>query len=175
MTKQEIIQRLKDNHEHFTLLITALNESSFMFTTNDKWTAGQQAEHILRSIKPVLFAFRLPLFLLKILFGKANRPSRSYIGLVDRYHEKIAGGGRASGRFIPSVIRYNQKNKICADITSTVTKLFGKVTKINEEDMDCYILPHPLLGKVTLREMLYFTAYHVYHHQMNIETLLLAN
>jgi hypothetical protein len=27
------------------------------------------------------------------------------------------------------------------------------------------ILPHPLLGKITIREMLYFTAYHVQHHE----------
>lgn len=175
MTKQEIIQKLKDNHERFTSLIISLDENSFLFTTNDKWTAGQQAEHILRSIKPVLLAFRLPLFLHKLLFGKANRPSRSYIGLVDRYHEKIVGGGRASGRFIPAVIGYDQKNKICADIISTVSIICSKVIKIKEEDLDTYILPHPLLGKVTMREMLYFTAYHVYHHQMNIETLFSAN
>ncbi len=175
MTKQETIQRLKANHESFTSLIRSFDENSFLFTTNNKWTAGQQAEHILRSIKPVLFAFRLPLFLLRLFFGKANRPSRSYIGLVDRYHEKIAGGGRASGRFIPSAVRYDQKNKICADIIFTVSALCSKAIKIKEEDLDIYILPHPLLGKVTLREMLYFTAYHVYHHQMNIQTPVKIN
>jgi hypothetical protein len=30
-------------------------------------------------------------------------------------------------------------------------------------------LPHPLLGKLTLREMLYFTAYHADHHRHSIE------
>ncbi|NBX80802.1 MAG: DinB family protein, partial [Flavobacteriales bacterium] len=33
-----------------------------------------------------------------------------------------------------------------------------------EDDLDKYVLPHPLLGKLTLREMLCFTIYHVKHH-----------
>ena len=32
------------------------------------------------------------------------------------------------------------------------------------DDLDKYVLPHPLLGKVTLREMLYFTIHHNEHH-----------
>ena len=35
---------------------------------------------------------------------------------------------------------------------------------IPEKELDQYMLPHPILGKVTYREMLYFTMYHVNHH-----------
>jgi hypothetical protein len=34
----------------------------------------------------------------------------------------------------------------------------------NEEDLDTIRLPHPLLGKITAREMIYFTLYHAKHH-----------
>jgi hypothetical protein len=34
--------------------------------------------------------------------------------------------------------------------------------------LDLLILPHPLLGKLTLREMLYFTLYHVEHHEKQV-------
>ncbi|HRI21108.1 MAG TPA: DinB family protein [Panacibacter sp.] len=172
MTKQEIIQRLKENHQSFTSFISLLDEKDFLFTVNDKWTPGQQAEHILRAVKPVVLAFRLPLFLLMVIFGNANRPSRSYAGLADRYHEKLAGGGKASGRFIPPSVAYNQKNKTCCGITNAVEALCNNVAKVKEEDLDNYILPHPLFGKLTMREMLYFTIYHVYHHQNNIKELL---
>ena len=43
-------------------------------------------------------------------------------------------------------------------------KLIAKIEKQTESDLDKYILPHPLLGKVTLREMLYFTIHHNEHH-----------
>jgi len=39
----------------------------------------------------------------------------------------------------------------------------------SEQDLDELILPHPLLGKLTLREMMYFTMYHVLHHHKSIE------
>jgi len=35
---------------------------------------------------------------------------------------------------------------------------------MDEDDLDRVMLPHPLLGKLTLREMLFFTIYHVEHH-----------
>jgi hypothetical protein len=31
------------------------------------------------------------------------------------------------------------------------------------------VLPHPLLGKLTIREMLYFTVYHGEHHRLHTE------
>ena len=35
--------------------------------------------------------------------------------------------------------------------------------------LDKYQLPHPLLGKITVREMLYFTIYHTQHHRKILE------
>ncbi len=43
--------------------------------------------------------------------------------------------------------------------------LCSKLEKFDEIERDTYILPHPLLGKLTIREMLYFTIYHVAHHK----------
>ncbi len=40
-----------------------------------------------------------------------------------------------------------------------------RVDSFSEAQLDALILPHPLLGKLTLREMLYFTIYHVQHHE----------
>ncbi|MBN8578769.1 MAG: DinB family protein [Cytophagales bacterium] len=51
------------------------------------------------------------------------------------------------------------------NLTNEVTKLASKLNRFSEAELDLYILPHPLLGKLTLREMIYFTCYHVQHHQ----------
>jgi hypothetical protein len=34
----------------------------------------------------------------------------------------------------------------------------------NEKDLDTIRMLHPLLGKITAREMIYFTVYHSEHH-----------
>jgi hypothetical protein len=37
--------------------------------------------------------------------------------------------------------------------------------KTTDPHLDHFIAPHPLLGKITLRELCYFTIYHTLHHQ----------
>ena len=98
------------------------------------------------------------------MFGKTNRPSKTYQELVTKYKTKLAAGGRASGPFIPPFIDYEKKDKLIKKYDDQKQKLIAKIEKQNEKDLDVYILPHPLLGKVTLREMLYFTIHHNEHH-----------
>ncbi len=164
MTKQEIANELSKRHKIFTAHIQSLNEKDFMFSNNEKWTAGQQLDHIFRSVSPLVQAFMLPKFVPRLLFGKANRPSKSYDELVNKYKEKLSKGGVATGQFVPPAISYDKKEKLCKQVNSKVEKLCKQVNLFSEQQLDEYILPHPLLGKLTVREMLYFTMHHVNQH-----------
>ena len=42
--------------------------------------------------------------------------------------------------------------------------LVAQVARWPEPAFDRYRLPHPLLGKLSVREMLFFTLYHNAHH-----------
>ena len=46
-----------------------------------------------------------------------------------------------------------------------ISSICKNLDKFSEEDLDKFILPHPLLGKLTMREMMYFTIYHAQHHE----------
>jgi hypothetical protein len=120
---------------------------------------------LVRSVSPVNMAMGLPKFILTWKFGVSNRPSKSYEGLTEKYARKLLEGGKASGRFVPSPVTTDQKKKLLLQLHSLVKKLSAKTETHSEEALDKYVLPHPLLGKLTLREMLYFTAYHVQHHR----------
>ena len=148
----------------FNDYILPLNKEQFESTPNGKWSAGQNLDHLIRAIKPLQLAYRLPKLALLILFGKTNRPSRTYDELVTKYKTKLATGGKASGPFIPPVIRFEKKDELIRKYAMHKQKLITKIEKQSERDLDSYILPHPLLGKVTLREMLYFTIHHNEHH-----------
>jgi hypothetical protein len=165
MNKVEIIQQLKERHENFISTIDSLNESDFLFTLPEKWNAGQQLDHIYRSVATLQLAMRIPKPAMKIVIGKANRPSRSYDALVERYIFKLSGGAKATGRFVPSNISFDEKNKLIEKIRVVVEKLSNRINEYSEEDLDELILPHPLMGKLTMREMMFFTIYHVQHHQ----------
>jgi hypothetical protein len=162
--KPQIISTLSEKIEAFNRYVASLNKEQFEATPNSKWSAGQNLDHLIRAIKPLQLAYSLPKFALTILFGKTKRPSRSYDELVTKYKTKLAAGGKASKPFIPPTIKFENRDELIRKYAENKQKLITKIEKQSEADLDKYILPHPLLGKVTLREMLYFTIHHNEHH-----------
>ena len=115
-------------------------------------------------------AYRLPYFVLKMKFGVSNRPSRSYDELVKKYLMRLEGKKDyiMPKAFAPDGIPLKSKQKSLDRLERLIKKLAGRIERISEDELDTYILPHPVLGKLTLREMLYFTAYHAAHHERQI-------
>ena len=169
MNKEQIAELLRNNHARFIRQIQELSDEDLLFTPEGKWTAAQQLDHIVKSASPVNMAMGLPKFILKWKFGLTNRPSKTYEELVEKYNRKLQEGGRASGRFVPAAVGADAKASLIATLNKQVNQLARRTENHTEEALDKYILPHPLLGKLTLREMLYFTAYHVQHHGALVE------
>ena len=172
MTKAEIIDALVLQHGKFATYMAALDDHSFVAAKNGKWTAGQQAEHIYRSVRPLRFVLGFPKWVIKLYFKKANRPSKTYEQLVQKYQRKLQEGGRAAGVYVPGPTSARQKQAMCRYINDAVGRLCASLHKYSEAEMDGLVLPHPLLGKITLREMMYFTIYHVQHHHAAAKTNL---
>jgi hypothetical protein len=172
MTKSEIQVQLNQNYTLFCAFYKTMNEEDFRYTPPEKWDTGQHLDHIRRAISPIVLATALPKWLLRILFGKANRASRNFDGLVIKYQEKLAAGGRASGQFIPKPIPFSVKEKQIESIEEIVVKINHQLERWSEADLDTYLLPHPILGKLTVREMMYFTVYHAVHHHHLAKTYL---
>ena len=169
MDKQTIKNQLYENHNSFISYLETLTEEEYLNTKNDKWTAGQQLEHIILGVKPVRQILSLPKILLKLIWGQANRESKSYENLVKKYQLKLENGGRATGRFIPKTVSIEKGQRLKGNLKNEIEKLTDRLDKLTEDELDKYILPHPLLGKLTIREMLYFTIYHVKHHEESIK------
>lgn len=170
MEKEAMIQLLQQNYAQLIKQVAKLDDKALLYAPPDKWNALQQVDHLIKSVAPVNTAFRLPAFILSWRFGVANRPSRSYDALVDRYHIKLQAGGRASAAFVPPPdIDVSEKERLLSQLDKLTSRLAHRVGKYKEFALDKYILPHPLLGMITLREMIYFTAYHASHHGKTIQ------
>jgi len=165
MNKAKIQLELQESSKQFTNYIQSLSEADFLYSWNSKWTAGQQLDHIIKSTSPVKTALSLPPFVLKLLFGRANRPSKSYDALVEKYQAKLDSGGKATSRFIPPDIKFSEREKLISKQREVIKLLTGLINRFSETQLDMLLLPHPLLGKLTLREMLYFTIHHIGHHE----------
>ena len=104
-----------------------------------------------------------------MLFAKANRPSKTYEDLVAKYLHKIEEGAKASGPYIPKGVPFSKKTLLLKKMGKYIESISKSVNRFSEKELDRIVLPHPLLGQVTLREMLYFTAYHAEHHRESVE------
>jgi hypothetical protein len=166
MNKQELAGKLIEKHQRFADFVVGLDETDFLFAPAEKWTAGQQLEHIVRGVSPVAQALALPKFVPQALFGKAARDSVDYETLVENYRTVLANGGKAGGRFLPPPVGFDKRENLKNKLLKTVKSLTERLDKFSEAQLDEYILPHPLIGKLTIREMLYFTIYHAEHHHL---------
>lgn len=175
MNKFELIEAMNENYTRFINYINTLSEPEFMFALAEKWTAGQQLDHLVRSTKPLILAVRLPKFILQLIFGEANRPSKTYDELVENYLNKIREGAKATGNFIPPKVDYDKRLGLQKELQSVILKINKGLKNFTEEELDQCILPHPLLGKITFREMIYFSIYHVDHHHFIIDKALQDN
>jgi len=173
MDKVNISKLLNETHVEFIVYINSLTEEEYLHAPKDKWDSSQHTDHILKSINMLNKALKVPKWILKQKFGHANRVSKSYDALVAKYIEKLKTAKATPARFQPEKIAFGNKNKMLSRIEKTIDALLKKIKKLSEEDLDYYILPHPLLGKLTLREQFCFSIHHVKQHQSLIERDLL--
>ncbi|MGQ0740548.1 MAG: DinB family protein [Bacteroidota bacterium] len=169
----EIKYRLGQAAADFTSYCSALSNEQFFYQPGEKWSAAQQVKHLITATDTARLAFTLPKFMVRIVGGKPNRPSRTYDELVAKYKLKLEQGGRASGRYIPKPVPASfRKEKMLGSFTKSMQRFEEALQKNwKEPQPDQYIAPHPLLGKITLRELCYFTIHHTYHHLGSIQKI----
>ena len=173
LTILEIQQQLLSAEDAFNHYCTTLTDEQFFYQPEGKWSPAQQVKHLITAADNTRLAFALPKFIIRWYAGKPNRPSRSYDELVAKYKLKLMQGGKASGRFIPKPISASYgKQKMLDQFKRSMDKLMQVIkSKWDEKQLDHYIAPHPLLGKITLRELGYFTIHHTYHHLESIQKM----
>lgn len=145
----------------------------FFRPLGEAWSPCDNVRHLTRSVTPVARALRIPRIVLAVMFGRATGPSRSYEAMTATYQQALAAGGRASGRFVPQPLVLPTdpaavQRKVVANLEAANAALVARIPSWSETALDRYRLPHPLLGRLTVREMLCFTLYHELHHARNV-------
>jgi hypothetical protein len=147
------------------------DQQFFSKPENDKWSIAENIQHLILSVNPVNLALSMPLILLKV-FGNSKH-HRSYDDIIALYQQKLGEGAKASLPFIPrKIMMENDKSMLITTFSKAYNKLNNLFTELTEDQLDDYSLPHPILGKLSIREMLYFTLYHIRHHHATIKKLI---
>ena len=172
MHKEEIIKASKNIFNEFSDTCLQIPDDKFFSQPIEKWSIAQNVDHLTKAVNTTRLAYSLPKVFVRMLFGKANRPSKTYDELVAKYKLKLAQGGKASGRYLPKTKFTKKLTLIQKWQKANETYLEAIELKWNDEQLDIYIAPHPLLGKLTLRELCHFTIYHTEHHLSIIKARL---
>ncbi|MGI9541810.1 MAG: DinB family protein [Cyclobacteriaceae bacterium] len=168
-SKTEIIEALDAAFDQISQWFVDQPDSEFEKGPDGKWTSGQHLDHLLRSVVPLNIILKKPKLVIRTLFGKPNRTGRTFEKVVENYKTKLASGGKAMGQFVPKPMTVDKKSKMLSNYQQEKGRLIQRLNTWRESQLDSYLLPHPLLGKMLVREMLFFTIYHNHHHLHNLQ------
>lgn len=158
---------LEAEHERAVAYWTTYSTPSFFRPMGAHWSAADHVRHLTRSMAPLLPALRLPKLALRVAFGRAGAPSRSEEQIRATYAAALSAGGQA-GRFAPPpdsrAPDQARRDRIMDVHSETIRGLTQALERWHAADLDAYRMPHPLLGKLTVREMMLFTLVHNRHH-----------
>ena len=175
-TKDDLLRELSRVHGESVRYWASFDTASFVSPLGEAWSPADNVRHLTKSLRAVAKALGLPRVVLGLLFGKGRRPSRGYAEIRDTYHAALSKGGTA-GKFAPEPqARIEDPDAWRARVMSyheiAATALREATSSWSEVALDRYRIPHPLLGKLTVREMLLFTLYHNVHHVTNVQKRL---
>lgn len=164
MNKSSIQHLFTEKYGDFVQYIAALSEANYAFHLPQKWNAAQQLEHIVLCVQPLVQVFSMDHGMIAQTFGTTSGTGRDYDTLLDEYQTKLKAGGKAPERFVPAEVTATRSD-LTGKLTHLVQKLSNAIDLFTEEELDTLCIPHPLLGNLSLREMLYNAIYHVQHHE----------
>lgn len=159
---------LAEGHASFTV-----PPAGWFFTAQGTaWAPEGHIRHLTRATRPLAKALNLPRLMLGLRFGRHRGGSEGFERIRDRYLALLASGGTA-GRFAPSpeplpADPEARRREILAEWSRATVDLVNAFGRWPDTALDRYQLPHPLLGLLTVRDMLAFTVYHTAHHLRRI-------
>ncbi len=168
--KEEIIEGLGTSAAAVTDWIEQQTEENFSKGPTGKWDTSQHLDHLHQAVVLINKVLRLPKFILRWRFGKPNRKGRDYEAIVARYKEKLKGIAGITNPTGGKKHTTEEKKSLLVNFQIQIQRLKKVLEKWSEEDLDKYLIPHPLLGKLTIRELMLWMVYHHYHHLDNLKT-----
>jgi hypothetical protein len=163
-TRNELAAGIGRSFEDAAKWFAGRPDSTFEVGPGGRWTEGQVLDHLILSTKPLNMAYRLPRIVLRWKFGVAKSGSESRDAMIARYEAALAKGGKAPKPFVPPAVPVSEKARLIESLRKEGQRLVEAAGLWSEAGLDKYVLPHPLIGNLTLRNFLEFADYHVQHH-----------
>jgi len=169
MTKAEILNAIKDLDTEAKKLLSHLRPDQWTKEViPGKWTIAEQMSHLLISGFSIgsLLKQKDDFF---STFGPPSHELRTYDQLWEAYKKVNNGILIAPPQFTPNKDEALVGTEALAAWSTLLNKIYDRIVRLWEEErLDQRQLPHPAMGLMTTRELLYFKIFHTRHHYQSI-------
>lgn len=170
-TLEDIAAALAASYAAVDAELAAIADEAFGAAPAGVWSPAENLAHLIAVNGAILGGLGSPKPLLLERFGAADRPSRPLAEIRAIYREALASGRAvAPPRFAPAPPA--ERSRLAADWRDQGGGLAAALSGWSESEADTHLLPHPVLGAMTIREMLRFALYHNQHHANDVRRLL---
>ncbi len=173
-SKDEIKKSLQSVYADLSGKLHHLPLDHFNLRVGGKWSIAEHLQHLILSSKPIASALKVSKFKLLALGINVKTP-KSYDALYQVYMEVLKGGQTAPSSFTPREKDIANKQVLIENWDMIGEKLVSRLDDWGETQLNRFQLPHPAIGKLSMREMMYFTIFHTQHHHKAIENILFLN
>lgn len=166
-TTAEIVSSILSVEQKASAMFSGMTPREFFLRPAKGWSPAQNVVHLIKTTWPVTLALGLPRPLLRLLFGNNPREPRSFVAMRAAYYASLTTG--RAGVLAPLRIQEpreaeEKQRRTLARLKATKLSLIKTFQSIPEEYLDLVQLPHPSIGKVSMREMVLTTINHDLHH-----------
>jgi uncharacterized damage-inducible protein DinB len=172
-TLTEISAAMSEQHQTFATFLRALPLETFLSPLQGTWSPLQHLQHLMASERPFTQGLETNRF--KPLETPAT--SRTYAEVVAAYQaalESAPPGLLTNNPFSPPEYAgldalETTRGLALSEWHTSGEGLVAALTQYDDASLDALQGRHPLLGWMSLREMLFFMTHHISHHQAVLE------
>jgi uncharacterized damage-inducible protein DinB len=171
MDKVEIADLLEEKYQELFTWLAQQPKENWEKGPAGKWSTSQQIQHLVDSLQLLNNALSYPRFILKYKFGTCNRAPKTYEEVANNYQQKLLEHNEKSKNYNKDLKKptLKERDRLLTRLQIQQKKLQYKTVHISEKNLDTLVLPHPLMGKMTVREIIMWTAHHTAHHTKSLQ------
>lgn len=152
-------------------LFPQVDDTKINFKPTEKWSFGEEMVHLIMSTNGTALVLSSP----DERLLPSDHPSRNYADIVDEYKAKLLLNPTIGQSIADKELKQYKGEELKASFASAAQSALSVLKNWDEAKADQWMVwKHPLLGKMTVREMIYFTVYHTRHHLATLSTKAVA-
>jgi len=174
--KYHLLEMVRENTEMVANFFERIPIEIFFKKNGNGWSAGENLIHLHKSTLPVSLSLITPKILLRMMFGTESEIKEPLEIMKRLYFSKLQSGAHA-GIFTPQIIvegrmNPNEKAKLLKKWNDLSCEYILRIGKWTDKEMSECNLPHPILGKISVKQIICFSVFHNEHHVQNVRMKL---